>query len=145
MWEPVKYLKIKEWTANMWCEQTNEQDGLDLLRNEWISLFTHGTFQRYVFMLSARFFRTSGNGSSCLAKHEATFSSLNISRRTYCSGKDEHACDTIIFFLMLETEESIFYECVSGIRKMDAAALFKRHSESAGFCHQTQRNAETCF
>ena len=42
----------------------------------------------------------------CLTKHEATFSSLNISRRTYCSGYDEHACDTI-FFLILETEESI--------------------------------------
>ena len=25
------------------------------------------------------------------------FSSLNISRHTYCSGYDEHACDTIFF------------------------------------------------
>ena len=31
---------------------------------------------------------------NCLTKHEATFSSLNISRRTYCSSYDEHACDT---------------------------------------------------
>ena len=38
----------------------------------------------------------------CLTKHGATFSSLNISRRY-----DEHACDKIIFFLLLETEELI--------------------------------------
>ena len=38
----------------------------------------------------------------CVTKHGATFSSLNISRRC-----DEHACDTIVFFLMLETEELI--------------------------------------
>ena len=43
----------------------------------------------------------------CLTKHGATFSSLNILRRTYCSGYDEHACSTITFFLTLETEESI--------------------------------------
>ena len=50
---------------------------------------------------------TAGAWAACgLTKHEATFSSLNISRRTYCSGYDEHACDTI-FFLILETEESI--------------------------------------
>ena len=35
-----------------------------LLRKEWISLFSHGTFQHYVFMLSTRFVRTSGNGLS---------------------------------------------------------------------------------
>ena len=28
-----------------------------------------------------------------------TSSSHNISRRTYCSGYDEHACDTLIFSL----------------------------------------------
>ena len=33
----------------------------------------------------------------CLTKHGATFSSLNVSRRTYFSGYDKHACDTIIF------------------------------------------------
>ena len=38
----------------------------------------------------------------CATKHGATFSALNISRRY-----DEHACDTIFFFLMLETEELI--------------------------------------
>ena len=43
----------------------------------------------------------------CLTKHGATFSSLNISRRTYYSGYDEHACNTITSFLTLETEESI--------------------------------------
>ena len=42
----------------------------------------------------------------CLTKHGATFSSLNISRRTYYSGYDEHARNTITSFLTLETEES---------------------------------------
>ena len=70
---------------------------LVVVRNEWISLFSHGTFQRYIFMLSTRFFRTSRNDFNCLIKHGATFSSLNISRRTYCSGYYEHACDTIFF------------------------------------------------
>ena len=42
-----------------------------------------------------------------LTKHGATFSSLNMSLRTYCAGYDEHACDAIIFFLMMETELSI--------------------------------------
>ena len=37
---------------------------LVLLRDEWISLFSHGTFQRYVFVLSTRFVRTSGNSLS---------------------------------------------------------------------------------
>ena len=43
----------------------------------------------------------------CPTKHGATFSLLNMSRRTYCSGHDEHACNAIILFLMLETEQSI--------------------------------------
>ena len=34
------------------------------LREEWISLFGHGTYQRYIFTLSTRFVRTSGNGGS---------------------------------------------------------------------------------
>ena len=33
----------------------------------------------------------------CLTKHGATFSSLNVSRRTYFSGYDKNTCDTIIF------------------------------------------------
>ena len=70
---------------------------LVLLLNEWTSLFIRGTFQRYVFMLSTRLVRPSGNNFNCLTKHGATLSSLNISRRTYCSGYDEHACDTIFF------------------------------------------------
>ena len=37
---------------------------LVLLRNKWILLFCHGTFQRHVFLLSTRFVRTSRNGSS---------------------------------------------------------------------------------
>ena len=70
---------------------------LVLLPNEWTSLFSHGIFQRYVVMLSNRFVRTSGNNFDCLTKHGATLSSLNISWRAYCSGYDEHACDTILF------------------------------------------------
>ena len=70
---------------------------LVLLLNERTSLFSHGTFQRYVFMLSTRFVLTSGNNFNRLTKHGATLSSLNISRRTYCSGYDEHTCDTIFF------------------------------------------------
>ena len=61
---------------------------LVLQLNEWTSLLSHGTFQRYVFMLSTRFVRTSGNNFNCLTKHGATLSSLNI------SSYDEHACDT---------------------------------------------------
>ena len=38
----------------------------------------------------------------CLTKHRATFSSLNMSRHTYCSGYDEHTCDMIFFFLMVK-------------------------------------------
>ena len=37
---------------------------LALLRDKRISLFGHGTFQRYVFMLSTRFVRISGKGLS---------------------------------------------------------------------------------
>ena len=70
---------------------------LVLVRNEWISLFSHGTFQRYVFVLSTRFVRTLGNYLNCLIKHGVTFSPLNISRRAYCTGYDEHACETIFF------------------------------------------------
>ena len=33
----------------------------------------------------------------CLTEHGSTFSSLNISRRAYCSGYDEHACDKTFF------------------------------------------------
>ena len=58
-------------------------------------------------MLSTRFVRTSGNDFKCLIKHGATFSSFNISRRTYYSDYDKHASDTAFFSLMLETEESI--------------------------------------
>ena len=82
---------------------TNKLTGkmeLVLLRDKWIPLFGYGTFQRYVFMLSTRFVWTSGNSLNCLTKHGATFSSLYIARRTYwCSGCDEHACDTIVLSL----------------------------------------------
>ena len=56
--------------------------------------------------LSHAFYLIRSNVRKCLAKHGATFSSLNILRRTNCSGYDEHACNTF-FPVMLETEESI--------------------------------------
>ena len=46
---------------------TNKLTGkmnLVLLRYECISLFGHDTFQRYVFIFSTRFIRTSGSGLS---------------------------------------------------------------------------------
>ena len=77
---------------------------LVLLRNEWISLFSYGTFQRYVFMFSTR---TSGNGFNCLTKHGATFSLLNISVEAYVMLGLWWTCLRCdIFFLMVETEES---------------------------------------
>ena len=77
---------------------TNKLTGkmeLVLLRYEWISLFGHGTFQRYVSFFLLDSFELQG--VVCLTKHGAISPSLNISRRTYCTGYDEHACDTIIF------------------------------------------------
>ena len=76
---------------------------LVLLLNE----FSHGIFQRFVFMLSTRFVRTSGNNFNCLTKHGATLFSLHLETFLLlglwwiCLRYD-------IFFLMLETEESIF-------------------------------------
>ena len=40
--------------------------------------FSHGTFERYVFMLSTRFVRTSGNNFNCLTKHGATLFSQHL-------------------------------------------------------------------
>ena len=72
------------------------------LREEWISMFGRGTIQRYVFMLSTRLIRTSGNGLS--RKMWSRFLFPQHLEASY----DEHACETTIFFsLMLETEESI--------------------------------------
>ena len=80
---------------------------LALLRDKRISLFGHGTFQRYVFMLSTRFVRISGNGFNCFQNMEPpslrSTSRGGLNSRVY----DERACDTMIVFLRLETEESI--------------------------------------
>ena len=78
---------------------------LVLLLNELTSLLSHSTFQRYVFMLSARFVRTSGNNFNYLTKHGATLSSLNISMRTARVMMNMLAIR--YFSLMLETEESV--------------------------------------
>ena len=47
---------------------------------EWILLYGHGTFQCYVFTILLDSFELQE--MVCLTKHFATFSSLNISRRT---------------------------------------------------------------
>ena len=78
---------------------------LILLREEWISLFGHGTFQRFVFMLSTRFVRTLRNGFShktwshfLIAQNLEAYLMLGL--RWTCLWYDN-------FFLQLETEESI--------------------------------------
>ena len=63
-------------------------------------MFGCRSFQRYVSCFLIDSFELQEMGY--LTKHGATFSSLNIGRRC-----DEHACDTIFFSLMLETEELI--------------------------------------
>ena len=70
---------------------------LVVVRNKWISLFIHGTFQCYIFMLSTRFFWSSRNDFNCLIKHGGTFSSLNISRRTYCSSCSAEYVNFIVY------------------------------------------------
>ena len=78
---------------------------LVLLRNKWILLFCHGTFQRHVFLLSTRFVRTSRNGSShktwshvLFAQHLEAY--LLFALRWICLQYDH-------FFPRLEAEESI--------------------------------------
>ena len=64
MWEPVKHLRIKLPTANVWWRLTYGKMESVLLWEVWIWLFGHGTVQRYVFMLYTRFVQTFGNGLS---------------------------------------------------------------------------------
>ena len=90
-----------------------------LLQEEWISLLGHGNFQRYVFMLSTPFVRTSRNGSS-----HKTWSNFRFARHLEahlmiglwwtCLRYDN-------FFLMLETEESI--------SEIDSLHIFQEPSE----------------
>ena len=78
---------------------TGEMESV-LLRNEWISLFSHDTFQRYVFMLSTRFVRTSGNGLCHKTWSHFLFAQHLEALWWTCLRYD-------IFSLMLETEESV--------------------------------------
>ena len=78
---------------------------LVLVRNEWISLFSHGTFQRYVFMLSTRFVRTSGNGLSHKTWSDFLFAQYVEAYLLLGLSWTRLRCDN--FFLMLETEQSI--------------------------------------
>ena len=75
------------------------------LQEEWISLFGHGTYQRYVFTLSTRFVRTSGNGGShktwshfLFNQHLEAYLLLQVMMNMLA---------VQLFFLMLETEESV--------------------------------------
>ena len=79
---------------------------LVLQLNEWTSLPSHGTFQRYVFMLSTRFVRTSGNNFNCLTKHLATLSSLS-SRGVLTARVMMNMLAIRYFSFMLKTEESV--------------------------------------
>ena len=98
MWEPVNHLRIKLRTVNA-----------NKLMGKW-RWFYSGTseFNCLVVVLfsamSSCFLLDSFELQEmvCVTKYGATFSSLNISRRY-----DKHACDTLFFFLMLETEELI--------------------------------------
>ena len=78
---------------------------LVLVRNEWISLFSHGTFQRYVFMLSTRFVRTSENGLSHKTWSDFLFAQYVEAYLLLGLSWTRLRCDN--FFLMLETEQSI--------------------------------------
>ena len=78
---------------------------LILQREEWISLFGHGTFQCYVFMLSTRFVRTWRNGLFHKTWRHLLFDQqleayLMLGLWWTCLRYDN-------FSLMLETEESI--------------------------------------
>ena len=79
---------------------------LVLLLNEWTTLFSHGTFQCYVFMLSTRFVRTSGNNFNCLTKHLAALFFQHL-EAYLLHGLWWTCLQYDVFFLMLETEESV--------------------------------------
>ena len=64
-------------------------------QEEWISLLVMVLFSAMFSYFILDSFEPEK--MVCLTKNGATFSSLNLSRRTYCSSYDEHACQTIIF------------------------------------------------
>ena len=82
--------------------QTNSRGKMELVlqRNEWVKLFGCRTLQCYVFMLSTRFVRTSGNGLSHKTWSHFLFAQHLEALWWTCLRYD-------IFFLMLETEELI--------------------------------------
>ena len=89
---PSNIMELNYRPQMCWSNKLTGKMVLVLLREEWISLFGRGTIQRYVFMLSTRLVRTSRNG---------------LYRKMWSHFFLPHACDTKIFFLMLETDESI--------------------------------------
>ena len=94
MWAPVKHLRIKLRTANVWCKQTHGL--MELVRiPQRVSEFNCLAVVLFSAMFSC-FLLDSFELQEmvCLTKHGTTFSSLNISRRY-----DEHAYDTIFFYL----------------------------------------------
>ena len=87
-------------TYNYWAQiwGANKLTGkmvLILQQEEWISLLVMVLFSAMFSYFILDSFEPEE--MVCLTKHGATFSSLNLSRRTYCSSYDEHACETIIF------------------------------------------------
>ena len=80
-------------------------------------MFGHGTIQRYVFMLSTRLIRTSGNGLS--RKMWSRFLFPQHLEASY----DEHACETTIFF-------SLCWKLKNQSLKLIVITFFKKRPSS---------------
>ena len=122
---PLWTIYILQWTRQT-CGLKKLTGKMEMMlqRNEWISLIGCRTFQRYVFMLSTRFVRTSGIvchkiwSHFLFALHLEAYLALGL--WWTCLWYD-------YFFVMLETEESI-----------SEGAVFKssfRESVSENFLH----------
>ena len=104
MWEPVKHLRINYVPQMCGENKLTGEMVVILLREEWISLFGHGTFQRHVLMFSTWFVRTLRNGLS-----QKTWSLFLFAQHleAYLIGLWWTCLRYDNFFLMLETEKSI--------------------------------------
>ena len=128
---PLWTIYILQWTRQT-CGLKKLTGKMEMMlqRNEWISLIGCRTFQRYVFMLSTRFVRTSGIvchkiwSHFLFAQHLEAYLPLGL--WWTCLWYD-------YFFVMLETEESIsegssFQEQFSGVRFWKLPAYFLLNS-----------------
>ena len=118
MWEPVKNLRIKLWIANVWCKQTHVWSRVSYTA-EWMNfIYKSWYFSALCFHV---FYSTRSNFRKWfqlnLTKHGATFSSLNISRRTQCSGYDEHTCHKIFFSLCWKLKRQKRLSCDRVIKR----------------------------